>query len=64
MQIPTHKKNLDIKLYETQNEDLVKYLEKNDIFPINDYDNVYYFVDCKILREVIKKFKGRTIKNE
>jgi len=64
MLIPTNKKNFGIDTYKTKNIELINFLNDNDILPINYYDGTAEFINCKTLREMIKRFRGGQVKNE
>ena len=52
-------KNIDktlpnVKLYKTDDKNIVNYLNKNNIFSIYKFNNVSYFVQCNNLICILK----------
>ena len=48
-------KQKNIKLYQTDAEDIKNYLIQHDIFPISFENSNWIFIDCKELKNIIKE---------
>ena len=58
MNIPTHIKKVNFDIYKTNDIKLIEFLKKNEILPVNLFDNIATFINTKELFKFLKQYES------